>query len=381
MDLVYPDSLKTSKFEMVSILMDLVSIPSSSYDSSGIENLIMYLNDLFKPLYAKVSFLPSEKEKRHIKFVWEGKEPQLLILCHLDTVWNENDFKFMPVKEAKDWLFGPGCYDMKSGIIITFFALKEVFKLKKKLPNKITLLINSDEEIGSIASREYIEKEARNSKLCFVMEPAFEDGSIKIARKGTGRYHIKIKGKKAHSGADKDKGISAVLELAHQIIKLESMQNKERGISVNVGKIQGGTRSNIVPDFAEAWVDLRIRFFEDIEKINNEILSLTPFINGTSIEISGGLNRPPMVFDKNIKKAFEWAKGISNKIGIELIGSESGGASDGNFVANLGIPVLDGLGAIGSGAHSYDEKIYIPSLPERTALLASLILNLDSFPV
>jgi glutamate carboxypeptidase len=243
------------------------------------------------------------------------------------------------------------------------------------LKRQITLLCTSDEEIGSATSRKYIEEYAKESALVLVLEAALLDGSLKTWRKGVGGFHVHIKGRAAHAGGDHEKGRNAIEEMAHQVIAIQKLTDYTKQTTLNVGVIHGGTVSNVVPEEAYAEVDVRVMQPGEWERIAAEMKSLKPVLEDTTLKITGGLNRPPMPFDETMKATFEKAKSIAAGIGVELKAGGTGGASDANFIAPFGIPVLDGMGAIGEGYHSEREYIFADCLEERRNLLVALLTH------
>jgi glutamate carboxypeptidase len=262
---------------------------------------------------------------------------------------------------------------MKAGIVIALAAIEEVQKFG--LHRSVTLLCTSDEETGSITSREHIERLARESALALVLEPALVDGSLKTWRKGVGEFRVKTKGRAAHAGGDHEKGRNAIEEMAHQIIAIQKLTDYSKQTTLNVGVIKGGTVSNVVPEEADIQVDVRVMRPGEWERLESEMRKLKPALDGTSLEITGDLNRPPMPFDEIMEATFKKAQPIAAQIGMELKAGGTGGASDGNFIAPLGIPVLDGMGAVGEGAHSEREYIFADSLDERAKFVAALLKN------
>jgi len=300
----------------------------------------------------------------------EGEKP-ILLLCHMDTVFPLGTLSKFPYREVDEKIFGPGTLDMKAGIVISLAAIEEVQNQGVSRP--VTLLCTSDEETGSHTSRDLIEILARESGLVLVLEGGLMDGSLKTWRKGVGGFTVISKGRAAHAGGEHERGRNAIEEMAHQVIAIQKLTDYSKQTTLNVGVIQGGTVSNVVPEEAKIKVDVRVMQPGEWERIESEMMNLKPVLDGTRIEIRGGLNRPPMPFDETMKAAFEKAKVIAAAIGMELKSGGSGGGSDANFVAPLGVPVLDGLGAIGEGYHSEREYIFAESLVERTRLLAALL--------
>jgi glutamate carboxypeptidase len=282
----------------------------------------------------------------------------------------------MPVLRDGARLCGPGVYDMKAGLAMFLALIEALAALELTPPRPITVLFTSDEEIGSPSSRPFIEAQAREAEYVLVPEPPMADGGLKTARKGVGRFTIEIEGKAAHSGVAPELGASAILELAHQILRVQGLNAPEAGTTVNVGVIQGGTAANVVPARALAQVDVRATTRLAAENVERSLRNLNPVTPGTRINVEGSFNRPPMERTAAIAALFERAREIAAGIGIDLTEGATGGGSDGNFTAALGIPTLDGLGVLGGGAHADNEHIVIDSLPERAALLAALLLNL-----
>jgi glutamate carboxypeptidase len=265
--------------------------------------------------------------------------------------------------------------DMKGSIAMLLTALRALREAGAWPNRPITALFSSDEETGSDTSRALIEALARRAELVLCLEPCLPDGSLKTWRKGVGDFEITVRGKAAHAGADHERGRNAIEELANQILAIQKLTDYAQGTTVNVGVVSGGSRSNVVPDFARAHVDLRVMTPAEGERVTAWMQQLKPVLNGTSIAVSGGINRPPMPRDERMAATFAHARSIASQLGMTLTEGGTGGGSDANFVAPLGIPVLDGLGALGNGAHSEREHVVIASLPERTALLAALLSN------
>jgi glutamate carboxypeptidase len=291
----------------------------------------------------------------------------------MDTVFPLGTLARMPYREADGKIFGPGTMDMKGGIVISFGAIEEA--QKQGLNRSVTLLCTSDEEIGSGTSRKWIESLAKESELVLVLEPAMPDGSLKTWRKGVGEFQVKVRGRAAHAGGDHQKGLNAIEEMSHQVIAIQKLTDYSKQTTVNVGVMHGGTVSNVVPEEARVEVDVRVMQPGEWERLESEMQKLEPVLDGTSIEIIGDLNRPPMPFNETMKVTFEKAQTIAARVGIQIKASGTGGASDANFVAPLGIPLLDGLGAIGDGAHSDREHILAESLFERSKLVSLVLTN------
>jgi glutamate carboxypeptidase len=301
------------------------------------------------------------------------KSPQLLALGHSDTVWEPGTLKSMPFRRADGRLWGPGVLDMKAGIAFFLTAMRILHEQDIPLPHPVVLLIVSDEEIGSPTSRDVTEAEARKSSHVLVLEPGTGlTGKLKTSRKGVGNYQLLVHGKAAHAGVDFSNGASAILEAARQIERIAGFTNLEQGTTLNPGVIQGGTRTNVIAAEAQVDIDLRVTKLRHAAAIDKKLRALKPFDKRCTLEITGGLNRPPMERTKAIASLFKTAQAIGRELGIEIEESSTGGGSDGNFTAALGIPTLDGLGAVGEGAHAPNESILINRIPDRIALLAGI---------
>jgi glutamate carboxypeptidase len=278
-----------------------------------------------------------------------------------------------PCVEREGRLYGPGTQDMKAGIA-AFLGAAAILRERAAWPDRpITALFTTDEETGSHTSRPLIEALARESALVLCLEPCLGDGSLKTWRKGIGDFELVARGRSAHAGAAHAQGLNAIEELAHQILRIQSWTDYEQGTTLNVGAVRGGTVTNVVPDEARAEIDLRVMTPEEGERITRQIFDLRPMLEGASLEIRGGLNRPPMPRDERMAAAFHKAQEIARRLGLEVGEGGSGGGSDANFVAPLGVPVLDGLGPLGDGQHTGKEYVVIESIPERAALLGALL--------
>ena len=298
-----------------------------------------------------------------------------LLLGHLDTVWQVGTEAEMPVRVADGRLHGPGVFDMKAGVVMALEALRAMLDLEL-LARPVTLLMVSDEEIGSPASRSATEKLALQSREVFVLEPAQgREGAYKTSRKGVGEYLLRVEGVASHSGVDFEAGHSAILELGHQLNRIASLTNLSRGLTLNPGVITGGTRTNVVAANAAVSIDVRVRQPEDAAFVEDHLRSLKPFDPACSLNLSGGLNRPPMVRSEGTVRLFEKAKALANGLGFQLREAATGGGSDGNFTSALGVATLDGMGAVGEGAHARNESVLIDELVPRTALLAAMLLD------
>jgi glutamate carboxypeptidase len=358
----------------------LVAQETPTADKVALDRLAGDLAANFRAAGAAVDLLPQDVagDQVRARFTPEGTRGgrPALVLCHFDTVWPNGTLARRPYRVEDGSAWGPGTYDMKSGIVIAESALRALGQAGATPARPVTVLLTSDEETGSHASRALIEGHARDSEYALVLESPLADGSLKTARKGIGRYTIEVTGRAVHAGVEPEKGASAIQELAHQVLALHALSDYPAGVSVNVGVVAGGAVSNQVAANARGEIDLRVRTLEDAARIEAAILRVKPVTPGTSITVSGGMNRPPMERTPAIAALFGRARAIGERLGLDLREASTGGASDGNFTAALGIPTLDGLGARGDGAHAEHEHVILESLPERAALLAMLLLEL-----
>ncbi|MGD0753203.1 MAG: M20 family metallopeptidase [Anaerolineales bacterium] len=358
---------------MLSLLKRLAEIESPSHNKTGVDKVGALISEECRRLGGVVTHHPQTTFGDLVEARWGKGQDGILLLAHMDTVHPVGTIERTPFREVDDRVMGPGVEDMKGGIVIGLTALAAMVELHQAPTRPVTALFTSDEEIGSPTSRPLIESLARQSALVLVLEPAMPDGAIKTWRKGVGDFIVTVRGRAAHAGSDHQLGRNAIEELAHQILVIQNLTNYDRGTTLNVGVIRGGTATNVVPQEAVAEVDLRIMEPSEAKRIIATLHALKPAMNGTTISVSGELNRPPMPSNDIMKATFERTRKIAAGIGIELIASGTGGASDANFVAPLGIPVLDGLGAVGDGGHSEREFILKDSLPERAKLLATIL--------
>ncbi len=320
------------------------------------------------------------KAGAHLVFEFGGapgitKRTQILVLGHSDTVWPLGTLQSMPFREAEGRLWGPGVLDMKSGLVFFIFAMRALRELEMPVRQRVVLQVNSDEETGSRTSRELTEQNAKRSQSVLVLEPGTGlTGKLKTARKGIGDYRLTVRGVAAHAGVDFEKGASAVVELARQLERIAGFTNLARGITVNPGVISGGTRSNVVAAEAFAHIDIRIPRLRDAAPLERKFRALKPFDRRCSLEVTGGLNRPPLERTSGVAALFRLARKLGKELGVEVEESSTGGGSDGNFSGALGIPTLDGIGAVGEGAHAAHESILVDRIADRTALLAKIVM-------
>ena len=367
--------------DMLDMLKKLVETESPSHDKCAVDRVGNLVAEECRRLGAKVWVLPQPEAGDLVEVHFpntshlptKGKDEKgILLLAHMDTVFPIGTLEKMPFLEKDGRIFGPGVSDMKGGIVVALSALATVLE-SGCLARPVKALFTSDEEIGSKTSRALIEKLASESALVLVLEPGMLDGSVKTWRKGTGDFIVRVRGRAAHAGGDHEKGRNAIEEIAHQVLAIQKLTDYDKGTTLNVGIIRGGIASNVVPGEAIIEVDMRVMQPGEAERISAAMLALKPVLEGTFLEVTGGPDRPPMPFDKAMNATYQKAKAIAATVDIDLKASGTGGASDANFVAPLGIPVLDGLGPAGGEYHSEREFIFKDSLSERSKLLAAIL--------
>jgi glutamate carboxypeptidase len=363
---------------MLECLRQTVEIESPSNCKPGVDRLARFLAGKFRQCAGKVHLVehPVAGSALLAEFWGSKLDPKpILLLGHLDTVWETGTLAQMPFRLRGGRAFGPGILDMKSGIVIGLWAIRALQALRISPTGPVHFFLNSDEEVSSVAFRKVILAEAQGARAVLVLEPAAAGGALKTARKGVGEFKITVHGRSAHAGVNPAAGVNAISELTRQLITVESMARPRQGLTLNIGRIEGGTRSNVVPERATAWIDVRIPRLEDEAVIEQRIHGLRPYHPETRLEIEGGINRPPMERE-SAAALFRKARALGRAMGMHLTEASTGGGSDGNFTAALGIPTLDGLGAVGDGAHARHEHILIRELPRRAALLAGLLATL-----
>ncbi len=351
----------------------LVRLESPSTDKVAVDRCGDELVKRLIELGGTVERLPREKFGDIVRAEFGEGPGQVLLLGHFDTVWPVGQIAQMPFRLESGRLHGPGVFDMKAGIAVGMLAVRALQELGFSRDKKIVMLWTTDEEMGSEVSRLAIENEAQHSSAVFVLEPGLPGGAVKTGRKGCGEFTLTVKGVAAHAGIDPGKGASAIHELIRLIGTVRTLHDLERGISINVGMISGGTRSNVVAESARATIDLRALTIADMEALESSFHNLSTETQGTELSITGGFSRPPLERSGEVVKLYEQACAITAEINRELREGSTGGGSDGNFTAALGIPTLDGLGAIGDGAHALHEHVEVAHLPWRATLIAGLI--------
>jgi glutamate carboxypeptidase len=372
--------IQSRQGEITALIRQFVECESPSDSPEAVNRFVDLVADSVAG-FAHAKTVPGGKFGKHLLCEMQTpgrhKNGQVLALGHSDTVWPVGTLSGMPFRKEEGRLWGPGVLDMKSGIAFFIFAIRALRELEIPVASKVLLQLNSDEEVGSESSRPLTEKNASASKAVLVLEPGTGlAGKLKTARKGVGDYTLVVRGRASHAGVDFQAGASAVLELARQINHIASFTQLGRGITVNPGVISGGTRSNVVAAEARAEIDIRVLKLKDAPALEKKFRSLRPFDSRCTIEVGGGLNRPPLERSAGIVRLFHQAQKLGKELGVTLDESLSGGGSDGNFTAALGIPTLDGIGGVGEGAHAANESILVDRMADRTALLAKLIAEL-----
>jgi glutamate carboxypeptidase len=358
-------------------IRQLVEIESPSDNKTAVDQLGALLAGRFEKIGGHAMFHRIQKFGDHLQVDFSGVRngKPVLLLGHMDTVYAMGTLSDMPCRVADGRLWGPGVLDMKSGIALILHALEGLRTWHgDNVPRPVTVLLVTDEEVGSESSRRITESLARRSEAVLVLEPSYGlKGAVKTARKGVGEYTIKVTGKAAHSGLDFDKGESAIVEIARQITAITKLVDPKRGLTLNVGVVSGGTRTNVIPAQATALLDVRVTQMKDAKAIDRQLRALKPFNRKCKLEITGAVNRPPMERSTGVAMLYKKASEIAKELGWKLEEAAVGGGSDGNFTASLGIPTLDGLGGVGEGAHATHESVVISELPRRATLLAELI--------
>jgi len=369
--------LRTEEARMTRLLGRFVRAESPSFDKAAVDRFGAIVAAECRKRGAKVTVLRQEKRGNHIRAEWRprGKTDagQILVLGHLDTVYEAGTLARTPFRISRGRAYGPGVFDMKAGIVIALFAIDALAAAKVAPRKRIVFLWTSDEEIGSGTSRALIEREARRSDAVLVLEPALgPSGCVKTARKGVGEIEIVATGRAAHAGLNPEDGVNAIEEIARQIARTVRWKQPSRGITVSAGLVEGGTRTNVVPEKARVVVDVRASRAGDMRALERKFRALRPILRGAKLQIRGGFNRPPLE-RKASATLYGTARLLASELGVTLGEASVGGGSDGNFTAALGVPTLDGLGAVGEGAHSPGEKILIRAMPERAAVVAGLL--------
>lgn len=367
--------------EMVKMLAEFVRCESPSHDKSAVDQFGQRVAREWKRRGANVRILQQAERGNHVRAeIWLGKVKsagQIMVLGHLDTVYPLGTLAKIPFRVSGGRAWGPGTFDMKGGLVLALFAVDALRAAGSEPTKRFVFLWTSDEEIGSESSRRAIEQEACKSDAVLVLEPSFgTDGRLKTQRKGVGGAEIIVTGRSAHAGIDPEKGVNAVHELALQIERLMQMNDPRRGITVQTTIVNGGTVTNVVPEHAHASVDIRYSRQANAAQLNKKLRAMRPILKGARIEVRRTGDRPPLERTTAVRKLFSRAQSLMREMGLPLGEASTGGGSDGSFTAALGVPTLDGLGAVGDGAHSPHEHVLIRALPERAALIAGLLASL-----
>ena len=362
---------------LLELIETLVSIESPSDDRAAVNRCGAELAARLEAMGGHITRVPSARAGDHLRAGFGSGPRQILLLGHFDTVWPVGQLARMPLKREGGRLYGPGVFDMKAGIGLAMLATRALIDRGALEGCGVAMLWTTDEEIGSTTSRALIEAEATKSDAVLVFEPSLPGGALKTSRKGVGQFEMIARGVSAHAGLDPGKGVSAVRELARQIIAIEDLQDPGRGVTLTAGVISGGTRANVVPAEARATIDARAITREDADRVQRTMRSLKPILPGASIEVTGGFDRPPLERTAAVERLFSQAKAVAAELGIGLEEGSAGGGSDGNFTAALGVPTLDGFGAIGDGAHAIHEHVEIDALVPRAATIAGVLAGLS----
>ena len=354
----------------------LVRLESPSTDKAAVDRCGAEIASRLRDLGGIVETLAQPARGDHVRAVFRGSARRILLLGHFDTVWPVGQIETMPLREDGGRLHGPGVFDMKSGIAVAMLAVRALHAIERGDRPTVIMLWTTDEEIGSGTSRALIEEEARRSDAVLVLEPALPGGAAKTSRKGCGDFELTVRGVAAHAGIDPGKGASAIHEIARHVLELAALQDLARGISVNVGRISGGSRTNVIAEHAQASIDVRVPTMADATRIEEAIRQRQAGLAGTQLEITGGFGRPPLERGEHVVRLYLRARAVAAELGIDLQEGGTGGGSDGNFTAALGVPTLDGLGPRGDGAHARHEHVELADLTWRAAFLTVLLMRL-----
>jgi glutamate carboxypeptidase len=359
-------------------IRELVERETKSREESRLNEIAGLVSGQLREIGGQVELIPQNGYGTHLRarfdFGHDRMEHGVLVVGHLDTVWPVGSLERLPFRVTPEGrAHGPGIFDMKSGVAILVESLRTIVSQRLATKRPVTVLLTCDEEIGSRTSRPLIEEDAKNAAAALILEPPISGGVVKTGRKGIGTFTVRALGRAAHAGLDPEKGVNAIVELAHQTLRLSALNDYGRGVTVSVGLVEGGSALNVVPACASAKVDVRFWTPEDGENLIAAIRGLTPVTAGAKIEVSGGINRPPMPRSEKNIALYEHARALAAELGFELKDEVVGGGSDGNFIAAMGVPTLDGLGVDGAGAHAEHEHIVIDDIPRRAALLTRLM--------
>src|SRR6266446_642305 len=369
--------LKPCLPDMLATLRRFVIAESPSLEKAAADRCCGLIAEEWRKRGARVERVTQKHRGDHLRITYSQNKSrpagQLLVLGHYDTVYSTGTLRKMPFRFSSGRAYGPGTFDMKAGIVQALFALQALQQNNVIRRKRVVFLWTSDEEIGSESSRKLLETEARRSDAVFVLEPSFgPQGLLKTERKGVGTAELTVHGRASHAGLAPQEGINAIHELAQQLARIEKWNDLRRGVTINAGIVEGGSRTNVIPERARAALDLRALRVSDMRSLERRLHSLRAIHRGARLEITGGFDRPPLE-RKMSANLFVRAKSLAAQMNLPICECSVGGGSDGNFTAALGVPTLDGLGAVGDGAHSANEHILIRTMPARAALLASLL--------
>jgi glutamate carboxypeptidase len=361
---------------LLELIETLVAIESPSDDRAAVNRCGAELASRLEAMGGAITRVPSAAAGDHLRASFGEGSRQILLLGHFDTVWPVGQLERMPLKREGGKLYGPGVFDMKAGIGLAMLATRALIDRGGLDDCRIVMLWTTDEEVGSRTSRALIEAEATKSAAALVFEPSLPGGALKTSRKGVGQFEMIARGVSAHAGLDPGKGVSAIRELARQIIAIDDLQDPASGVTLTAGIISGGTRVNVVPAEARATIDARAITRGDADRVQRTMRALTAQLPGATLEVTGGFDRPPLERTAGVEHLFNQAKAVAADLGITLEEGSAGGGSDGNFTAAIGVPTLDGFGAIGDGAHAIHEHVEIDALIPRAATIAGLLAAL-----
>ncbi|MDI1241104.1 MAG: M20 family metallopeptidase [bacterium] len=364
---------KSREGAMIDAIREIVEIESPSYDVERSKTVVLWIENEARKIGLEIERIPAEGYGEHLIIrAFPGEAKPYLLLGHSDTVHPVGTKEQNPTRIEGDKLYGCGVFDMKSGIVLMLEALRYFHETATRPARPLTIFLSCDEEIGSYSGRPILEKQASRAEACLVFEPSAY-GRVKTGRKGTGMYVVKAHGVPAHAGLEPEKGASAILELSRQIERLDTYSKLESGTTVNVCTMSGGTTSNVIPEHAKCTVDVRFSSMDEAARIDTAMRALQPFDQRVSISVIGEVNRPPMERTDAVAALYEKARQVAASFDYDLGETQVGGASDGNFVAALGVPVLDGLGITGNGAHTLHEHILVSDTANRAALVTLLL--------
>jgi glutamate carboxypeptidase len=369
------DTFKKHQPKIQSLLEDLVDHESPSTDKTAVDRLGVHLRELCVQIGGTAKIFHSDTAGDQQLIQWGKGDGGFLVLCHMDTVFDLGTLAHRPFKISDGKLFGPGVLDMKAGIAIFISVMRWMHAHRLTPSRPLGVLFTADEELGSQTSKDNILELARSAGVVFCLEPALVNGAVKTERKGTGEIKLQVKGVAAHAGSNHADGRNAIEELSHHILSAQKLTDYDRGTTINTGLIGGGTRVNVVPEEAWADLDFRVTKMDEVVRIQRWAEGLQSRIPGTIVQAVVNLDRPPMPHNALMIQTFSKAKEIASGVGLTLTEGSTGGGSDANFVSQLGVPLLDGLGGVGDGAHSIREYVLQDSLSERAALMAALLLN------